>query len=55
MTKYIVKAETTVLYETIIEADSLEEANEKAEQLEDFDFDCVGEFNFSIYHIEEEL
>jgi hypothetical protein len=53
MPNWIIRAETTVMYEKVIEATSEADAWEKGKTLPECDFDCVGEFNHVVYDVEE--
>lgn len=53
MPKYLVQAETIVMYETYIEAETEEKAWEIAKALDGSEYACVGEFCWDVYHVEE--
>lgn len=53
MAKYLVQAETTTHYSTVIEADNEKDAWEKARSVDGADFNCNDEEDWHIYNVEE--
>jgi len=53
MPKYIIRAETNVLYERVIEATSEADAWEKGKALPECDFHLVGEYDHVVYDVEQ--
>jgi len=53
MPKFIIRAETNVMYERVIEATSEADAWEKGKALPECDFHLVGEYDHVVYDVEQ--